>query len=316
MLKKNYYIFKPLATAEVYHVQNPQKMIIKPGLKTATALFSAFIFLTACQKQLSDTTLTVTPAEAELSQAVSEDDAESEVAFNEVYENVLGNETAGIGDMEPDGGDPPPDPTQRCYTVTVVPRDPGVFPKTITIDFGAGCLGRDGKTRKGKIITVYTNPLVKPGAEAVTTFDGHFVNDTKVEGRHTTKNNSTSAVRIFTRTVIDGKLSKPNGNYIKWNATHTNTQVAGLGTPAFPRDDEFNITGAARGENKRDDKINTWSRLILEPLHKRFTCRWFDKGVVKITRNNIPSLLNYGNGTCDNDATVTINGTTKNIKLK
>ena len=297
------------------HHKNLNNMIRMPVLKSTAALCLAFLCFTGCQKQID--AITELPAEEiELSTFSGEDDAEADLTYNEVYEIALGTEETGIGEMEPDGFEPPTDPNQRCYRRIVEPRDPGVFPKTVIHDFGTGCLGRDGKMRKGKIKTVYSKPLTVPGAEATTTFDGFYVNDTKVEGRHTIKNNSTADNRIFTRTVIEGKLSKPNGNYIKWSGTHTNTQVEGMGTPAFPRDDVYKITGGARGENKRGDKITTWSRVILEPLYKAFTCRWFSKGTVKTTRNDVVAILNFGNGSCDNDATLTINGRTKAIKLR
>ncbi|TAD92230.1 MAG: hypothetical protein EAY75_03070 [Bacteroidetes bacterium] len=271
--------------------------------------------LTACQKQ-ADTETTATPEEVELSTLSTQDDAEADLVYNEVYEIALGTEETGIGEMEPDGFDIITDVNLRCYKRTVDPRAPGVFPKTVIHDFGTGCLGRDGKFRKGKIITRYSQPLVVPGAEATTTFDGFYVNDTKVQGRHTIKNNSTASNRIFTRAVIEGMLSRPNGNYIKWSGTHTNTQVEGMGTPLFPRDDVFSITGGARGQNKRGDTTTTWSRTIIEPLTKAFTCRWFSKGTVNITRNQIAAILNFGNGTCDNDATITINRRTVPIKLR
>ena len=49
-----------------------------------------------------------------------------------------------------------------CAEITVTPND-STYPKTITIDFGNGCLGRDGKFRSGGIVVHLTAPLRRPG---------------------------------------------------------------------------------------------------------------------------------------------------------
>ena len=55
---------------------------------------------------------------------------------------------------------------------------------------------------------------------------------------------------------------------------------------------------------------------------EKVTCRWISKGIVRTVRSNAAGttpwigLLNYGNGDCDNEATLTINGNTKTIVLR
>jgi hypothetical protein len=272
--------------------------------------------LTACQKENSaDTELT--REETENLTMASSEDAVSDLIFTEIHEQELGVMDdigmPGIGLNDEAIG---LDSANRCMKVTITPRDPGVFPKTIVFDYGTGCPGRDGKIRKGKMITVYSNPLIIPGATATTGFDGFYVDGIKVQGRHITKNNSTTNVRIFTRTVQDGKLTFPDNKGIAiWNATHTNKQIGGLGTPGFPMDDEFEITGGGRGVFESASNRLEWSRNIVEPLFKAFRCRWISKGVVHIVRNNNRAILNFGDGTCDNKAVIIINGERKEITL-
>ena len=273
-----------------------------------------FIFLTSCKKQVNESTSTDTEAVV----AAYSDDIEADITYNDVYNSVSGvNDDIGITETDIGADTETPNPlTPHCYTITITPATAGIFPKTVTIDFGAGCLCRDGKTRKGKIATVFTGRLKVPGSKATTTFDGYYVNDVHVEGTHTIQNNSTTDIRIIKRTVQDGKLSKPNGNFILWNASHTRTQTAGLGTPNYHWDDEFSITGNANGQNNRNGVTNTWSHLIVNPLHKKVSCKWFDNGSVSISHNtHHTAVLDYGDGTCDNKATVTFNGITKTITL-
>ena len=276
----------------------------------AATMLSVCLLLSSCKKEASGGV----QENVVETQIATEDDAQADRTFDGVFDNVVGvDEEVGVGT-----GVGIFDSASRisgCFTVTRVPNTPGVFPKTITIDFGAGCTDRFGVTRKGKIITVYSGRMIAPGSEAVTTFNGYYVDSVHVEGTHKLKNNSTGTSRVFTKTIINGKLSKPGGNYINWDATHTMSQTAGLITPLNPMDDEFDITGFAAGQSQRQIRNVTWSRLIVNPLHKKFTCRWFGSGTVRITRNNFAGILNYGNGSCDNSATLTSNGNTYNITL-
>lgn len=280
---------------------------------------AGFLFLlgiTACQKENSDSA-SLSREETENLTKASEEDAVTDLIFTEIHEQELGIlEDIGLPGIGLNDEQVGLDTAGRCLKITITPRDPLAFPKTVVYDYGTGCRGRDGRIRSGKMITVYSNAMVTPGATAVTTFEGFSVDSIRVQGKHTTKNNSTSTVRIFTRTVQDGKLTFPyNKGVAIWNATHTNKQVGGLGTPGFPMDDEFEITGGARGVFENASRRIEWSRVIIEPLQKAFRCRWISKGVVHITRNGNKGILNFGEGACDNKAVLTINGERKEITL-
>lgn len=285
-----------------------------------TLLLFVGLLFTSCKKESSSTA----KEEAEVMESTASD-SEADMTYDEVFNTTMGigaeangeelGITAGTGvfaRVENGQITGRVDSTQRCFTVTVTPMDRGVFPKTVVINFGNGCLGRDGKLRKGKIITVYTGPMRVPGSKATTTFDGFKVDSVAVEGTHQVENNSTSSNLSFTTRVINGKLTWDSGRWVKWTTTRTVIQIEGNGTPLYPIDDIFTITGAGRGENNRGA---SWAHEIIEPLVKKFTCRWISKGVMRIRRNDTNALINYGNGNCDNKATVTINGRTVEITL-
>ncbi len=283
---------------------------------TLAILLIGTVTFTACKKERIEV------KEVLIETSVNENEATQ--AYEDVFDNTMGigsetgkdlRITSGIGIFSrntdfnnviarPDSG--------RCFTITVVPQTPGIFPKTVTINFGTGCIGKDGKLRKGKIITVYTGPMRTPGSKATTTFDGYKVDSVAVASTHQVENNSVSNNKIFTTRVLDGKLTWDSGRWIKWSSTRTVTQLEGNGTPNLPFDDLFSITGGGRGEDSRG---NSWAHEVIEPLIKKFTCRWISKGVVRIRYNNTVALLNYGNGDCDNKATITVNGVTREITL-
>ena len=292
----------------------------------AAFLLSFAITLSSCQKENSLTPLT----ESNTSNAVEDantvaattEEAQTEAQFDDVFNITASMNSSQVGEdigvgsnvsgLEELGSTAPP--TQpRCFTVTVVPNIPGVFPKTVTIDFGNGCLGRDGKYRKGKIVSIYTNPMVVPGAKVSTTFLNYFVDSFGIEGTHITENTSINNMQGWKITVIDGKITNTNNNrWRKWNSTKNVLQIEGNGTPHFPLDDVYKITGNARGSNSAGD---TWASLVMEPLIKKFTCPWIVKGTVKLLRDGREALLDYGNGDCDNLAIIYINGVPHIIRL-
>jgi len=132
--------------------------------------------------------------------------------------------------------------TLSCATVTVTPQN--TFPKTIVIDFGAGCTSADGVTRKGKINIVLSDTVRHTGTTAVMTFDGYHVQNFKVEGTITWTNTSTPNGISWSREIENGKITVPAGNYY-WlhdGITYV-TQTAGTATPLNLLDDVFSITG-------------------------------------------------------------------------
>ena len=61
-----------------------------------------------------------------------------------------------------------------------------------------------------------------------------------------------------------------------------------------------------------------YTTTIQNPLIKRADCfKYFVQGTIAITNiNNKTMTLDYGTGTCDNVATVTVNGHTRTIQLR
>lgn len=288
-----------------------------PAVLLSSMLIFSMLIISSCQKENSQNG-TEEEQEIAASRASSESESEAEIVFNGIFDDAMGvNDEVGVGGTGVFGR------LNVCPTVTVTRLNPpDLFPVKIVMDFGAnGCVGQDGHFRKGKVITIYTNRLLVPGAIATTTFDGFYFDSTKVEGTHKITNTSANnTTRQFTVVITNAKLTKPNGNFIEWNSEKVITQMEGLNTP-IPLDDIFKIEGGSRGVVKRGPLLVGWQSTILEPLVKRFNCRWIVRGVVRTVRLNATTntpwvaLLNFGNGTCDNLAVVTINGVSYQITL-
>lgn len=292
-----------------------------------TAAFFTSLLMIACKKEHSDS---LSPAEEE--QAVNystQSETENEVVFNDIFDNVIGvNNEVGIGGtgifgrVAANGRETNLDSLPSCTLVSITLLNaPARFPMKIIIDFGSGCIGRDGHTRSGKIITEYSGKLTQPGSAATTRFEDFKFDSISVQGTHKITNSTTagSNQRQFTIDITDARLSKPNGNYSLWTSHRVITQIEGNGTPFLPKDDIFKVTGNAHGKVKHGDLIYAWKSEITEPLIKKFTCRWISKGIVKVKRENAntqwEATLNYGQGDCDFLAILTINGSSRQIQL-
>ncbi|MFM7510332.1 MAG: hypothetical protein ACKO33_00985 [Bacteroidota bacterium] len=314
---------------------------MKKNLYLQVAALTGLLALSivACQKEKSATQDPEEQYEMTVSKLSSESDAEAEIIYDNIFDDVMGaSDEVGLYGSGIFGREYGLDTAQRCFTVRVDrPNAPRPFPVIITVRFPqSGCMGPDGRVRRGEIKTVYTNRLMIPGAESVTTFLNYSVDSVTVGGTYRIKNivdPVQSAIfppqynHKWLVTVVDGRLGYPNGNLVEWNSTKTNEQIEGSHTIPIT-DNIFKITGNANGVTVRrigmtGPSVSTlWNSEIIEPLFKRATCRWIVRGRIRTVRRNLSNtspwvaVLDFGRGTCDNAATITINGVTYNITLR
>jgi len=286
---------------------------------TPIAILSFFfsLMIVSCSKENSRSG-TEDEQEVTASKISSESDGQAELIFNGFFDDAMGvSDEVGMFGTGVFGR------VNACPTVTVIHLNPpAIFPIKVILDFGnAGCTGNDGHLRSGKIITEYTARLIYPGAIATTSFDGFYIDSVHVEGTHKITNTSNGTTnRQFAIEVRDARLTRPNGDYTKWKSDKVITQFEGLITADF-HDDIFSVTGSAEGQVKKGNLLVGWSSSVTEPLIKRFTCRWIVKGRIRTIRiNSMPTspwvaVLDFGNGTCDNQAIITINGVAHQITL-
>lgn len=314
------------------------KIVYVPArLLTAIFLF-VILLIFSCKKETSGTLTSQDEEQANIT--ATQSDAEAENVFDGLFNDVLGvNKDVAMGgtgifgrnasgSYEPSYLNGRIDNTSQlppCLTVTIEHTTTNTFPVQIILDFGStGCLANDGHWRKGKILITYSNRLIYPGATATTAFQDFYVDSIHVENWTLLKiANTGSQDKLQFQVDIDGKLSKPNGNYSEWHSSKTIKQIYGYVTSS-PLDDVFAIEGSANGKVKRNDLIVAWEAQITKPLVKKFTCRWISDGTVKIARANLSSnsqwagVLDYGfaYGNCDNRALLTVNGVTHEITLR
>lgn len=173
---------------------------------------------------------------------------------------------------------------------------------TATIDFGdKNCLCKDGKNRRGKIQVKITGNKNIVGSTVVYTAVDYFVNDHGVSGTKTLTVVDDHSFRIV---VVNGKVTKANGGIITWNTDRTRTMTVGFDTKDNPSDDVFQVSGTTSGINAAG---NAYKFTTLTPIVKARACHWITAGKLKIERaGKLDAVVDYGDGTCDSLATITV----------
>lgn len=234
------------------------------------------------------------------------DQAQLEKAYDDI-DNIATQAAAG-GDMS----------TYRtssaCAKVSI---DSLSSPRKVTIDFGpVNCLCGDGVYRRGKIILTYMGRYRDSGYVHTVTTDSFFFNNNQLKGtRVVTNKGKNSSGQIYFSIAIDGTvILDSSAGTQKWVSDRERTWTAGSGT-LMRADDEYSITGS--GTVTRVDG-STCSATIKSPLILATACDWIKQGVVEIVpaSGGKTRTLDYGSGTCDALATVTVGSKTKTITLK
>jgi len=267
------------------------------------ALGLSFFACTACQK--SD----VLKAEDEVS--LTQQESQTEVALSDV--NLLIEEAIAQSLTQLRATDT--DSTMYLNECPTITTNNETSPKVMTIDFGTTCTGKDGKIRSGKIIVTAESFTAIPCIRSKS-FENFYVDGKKLEGSiiqtilRDTANNTRTAMMVEDITITfpnEEGTAKRVANLTRQDQRRVlgirgNNQTVSWGTTEFTRISGVKLTKTITAE---------------KPLIYKATCRQIVSGIVTFTTSdNRNWMLDYGNGDCDNKATLTRNGKTKEITLR
>jgi hypothetical protein len=184
----------------------------------------------------------------------------------------------------------------------------------LTVDFGTtGCSDGRGNVRTGKLKFTYDGWRFQPGSTIVTEPINYTINTIKLEGTRTLTNvtGSSDETPKFNAKLDNGKATFVDGAVALRESDITwqwNRNAAGAA------DDELTINPASASGTTRGGRSYTVN--VLEPLVYRRFCGIAVDGVKKYVIDNSKEItINYGDGECDKEVTITVNGVTRDINV-
>lgn len=279
-----------------------------------SALLIAGTLLVSCQKN----------DELKSSSTVSSNDAKSKVA---TLQTLLNSDDAALADIaiSLSGGTSAKIDGLSCSPTITYDNPPGVYPRTVTVDWGStGCYKPEsGLTRKGKTLTTYFGDMADTASTSyyIQTYDNYYVNDVLIEGQVKMSHNSRNQdpQNVYRQTFNNRKATQLNGDYTITNGAKRLVKQVDDGTypGPIPNTGNFRVTGIVTGDVLEGGVSYQWRDSIdnANPIIWN-ACQFPVRGQLFIDFTNQATwLINYGLGTCDDQAERTINGVTETITL-
>jgi len=262
----------------------------------------ALIFIQSCKKQ-----------NASSQDSITQDDVQSVMEVDRLTDELLGViDTNAFDDTQKRTQ------ASTLYFPSCVTKNINILSPThfiITMEYDEnGCQLPNGNTYTGKIIIDRYFDINNKEFSGSVSFDNFYVNGNKMEGE-------SSFTRVLSNQVglpqshyeFDFQFTFPNGDVSKINGEKTRVWSEGFDTPSFD-DNAFLITGELDILKRNGVEI---SLETIQPLKKLVTCPYYVSGTVQIEKDNKEVILDYGNGDCDNEATLIFpDGHTQTITLK
>lgn len=183
----------------------------------------------------------------------------------------------------------------------------------LTIDFGtSNCNCSDGRMRRGKVNISYpTSGYYTIGNTAVFSTENYFVDDNEIDGTRTVSHPEQFKWTIAANATI---TFKNNRGVATWKSDRVRIQTEGMDTPLNLLDNVYSITGTASGITAEGRGYNLE---ITDALKIQLGCRYIKEGKININSAALKetAVLDYGSGECDNVATLTYRGKTKELNL-
>ena len=187
----------------------------------------------------------------------------------------------------------------------------------ITIDFGEGCEGPNGRIRSGKIIITYTGFRFIPGSVFTYVLEDFAIDGRQIEGTRTVENVSATLDDnpVFHITLTGGKITFLDGTV----ATREVDRMRMWVRASNPINDEHHILEGSTANGVNREGL-TYEVTVLETLVYKRNCREGRRfipvtGVKEIKKGDVVITIDFGDGECDNIVTININGRIVTIEI-
>jgi hypothetical protein len=290
-------------------------------LGLGTLLISGALIMSSCKKK------------------EKEADSDTSAASDNNYAETISNDIANIGDQAANSNNASGgalstyktinDNTFMVTCVQSITRD--TVNHILLVDFGTtASTCQDGRARSGQLKFTYTGGVHYRDSGVVITVTpiNYTVDGNGVSGTKTITNLGRINGNFKWNISSNISIAKAGGGTISWSGNrvkellNTSAVYSGPNTPINWLQAKVGITGSANGTTSSG---KTFTVTINSQLVRDFTCvpvnsaahrHPFISGSLDFKPDDKDNRhVDFGNGACDDDATVTINGNTYNIKL-
>jgi len=205
-----------------------------------------------------------------------------------------------------------------CATATLSPLG-STFPKTLTVDYGTGCTGPNGISRKGIFTAEFSGNFGSEGTTIDILFNGFAKGQYTLSGTYSVTVGAADGSGNPTYSeAISNAIISWGSQEVLWeaelNRTWTEGDTTNFTTPdttsimgiAGLNDDIFELTGSGSGNDSNTHPF-TWessTALILQT-----GCGYIKQGTLVISPANFnDGTVDYGMGECDKQATIEVDG--------
>lgn len=188
-----------------------------------------------------------------------------------------------------------------CAKVT-----PDLKNKMVIVDFGtSGCKTPSGQTISGKLTISITNQVIKAQMENLS-FDGASLNGIlEIGGLYSKGSNPEITANANNLQVMaNGKSSTFNlAMKMKWNA----------GFSTFDNKSDDDLTYSINGNMVVSE--GTFDITTSKDVHYKGSCDYILAGIMEFKKGSELTKIDFGNDTCDDKATVSAGGYSKEIDM-
>jgi hypothetical protein len=285
--------------------------------KFSTILLSTIVMGTSCQKSaITGTSSSGNAANTQklnatnnvLDASTNDDENFDMVMGYDSYADISDNASNAVANSLSNAA------VQTGRVITYSPSA-DVYPHTKTIDYGTGWTNAGGGTRSGKVIITYYAPKSEAkGNFTYTTYDNYFVNGVQHEGSVQVNKVQNGSGQTVYLNIVHKTLSTADGDIKDFNTTSKRTLIDFQGGTqnAYQIDEETSGSETYNGIEANHFKASTdAANPIIKVIKYKYRVQGGLVAQIHVTNsspNNLDEYLDYGNGTADNIATLSING--------
>lgn len=182
------------------------------------------------------------------------------------------------------------------------------YPDSLVMDYGMGTQLSNGRMLSGEmIIHISGEPNGNVFMREIT-YNNFSVDSMMISGSTSMEIGGDSIGRMHNLTE-DLQITMPDGTIVHRQSEITRQWLEGESTPLVQTDDMMQITGYVTNTVTENGTETVYKKEIVEPLIKTLSCRYFVSGIIELTTGgSLMATLDYGNGECDDVATLTKTG--------